>query len=259
MPAWAAARRVTSSRWPTADRIGGRGDGIPSGADQDARAACRVVDRCAGEPDRSPRLAGPGRGQRGLPGQEGRHAAGASAQAGALRPWPLPLLPLERHLPTPWGSRSTPSELPKGRTGIRPVSPGQGRRARGGRQQIEGARRERRRWEAVVMVDGQGVLDRPDRLRRYRRRGPRRRALDRGDPAGGVPGPGAQAPFPQEAPLPGPGELAHSDLIFTCHALQHRPGSDRTGRALPGAADADAVWPVSGDPGGAGYPLDQQD
>ena len=110
----------------------------------------------------------------------------------------------------------------------------------------KGARHERRRWEAVVMVDGQGVLDRPDRLRRYRRRGPRRRALDRGDPAGGVPGPGAQAPFPQEAPLPGPGELAHSDLIFTCHALQHRPGSDRTGRALPGAADADAVWLVAG-------------
>ena len=72
------------------------------------------------------------------------------------------------------------------------------------RSRSKGARRERRRWEAVVMVDGQGVLDRPDRLRRYRQRGPRRRALDRGDPAGGVPGPGAQAPLPPGSPAAWP-------------------------------------------------------
>jgi hypothetical protein len=52
-----------------------------------------------------------------------------------------------------------------------------------------------------------------------------RRALDRGDPARGVPGPGAQAGVPQGAP----GEVARSGLIFTRDDLQ-QTGQDRAAR-----------------------------
>src|SRR5215470_18329324 len=44
MPAWAAAARVTSSKWPTAGRIGERGDGVPPWGRSRCRAACGVVD-----------------------------------------------------------------------------------------------------------------------------------------------------------------------------------------------------------------------
>ena len=61
---------------------------------------------------------------------------------------------------------------------------------------------------------------------------------------------------------PAPGELTHSDLIFTCQALQ-QTGQDPTARGVrfpaPSARMPCDWWPVSGDPGGGGYPLGQQD
>ena len=67
---------------------------------------------------------------------------------------------------------------------------------------------------------------------------------------------------PRKPRCPVPGELTHSDLIFTCQALQ-QIGQDPTARGVRFPAPPTRMpfgwWPVSGDPGGAGYPLGQQD
>jgi lactoylglutathione lyase len=75
----------------------------------------------------------------------------------------------------------------------------------------------------VVPVDDQDqakAFGRPDRLRRHPRPTLRQRALDRGDLARAIRGPGAQLLVPDEPRRQVPEELAQSDLIFTCDDLQ---------------------------------------